>query len=472
MGAITVHGGNVVASAYNDNKGEDAAGIGGGDQSSGGTVNANGGAFGADIGGGREGKSGTIHITDGNVTARGGTSAAGIGSGHKCGEKTDAVNVTIDGGTINAHPGGGHDWNTGTTTHNFTFYSAHAGTAIGAGGNLYKGHSSPDSLSDEAYFSGSIILNGGEVNVHGRTVSSIGAVEDASLVEDTGRVEFNGARVVKHSGVGSYYAPMVKANEGQIVLKENDTLHQMVMGDDYWNGLELNNSAAIALKDDRINILRTYGNGFVAVIPCDHRNSDYEDKGENHSRTCKYCTYETDAEEHTYGELTYTWTDDNTQVTASLVCTGCKHEISETVDAASEVTKEAACSAKGETTYTATFKNPAFETQTKTEPIPKKVTPITTKTALKSATAKNQKYTGKALKPAVTVKDAKGKTVPASAYTVKYTNNVNVGTATATITAKKDSKYTGTVKTVRSTSRTIVRSVARRANGALQIEPR
>ena len=77
---------------------------------------------------------------------------------------------------------------------------------------------------------------------------------------------------------------------------------------------------------------------------------------------------------------------------------------------------------------------------------PGKKAPVTTKTALKAATAPNQTYTGKALKPAIAVKDAHGKVVPAGAYTVTYTNNTNPGTATATVTAKKDSKYTGTVK--------------------------
>ena len=43
-------------------------------------------------------------------------------------------------------------------------------------------------------------------------------------------------------------------------------------------------------------------------------------------------------------------------------------------------------------------------------------------------------YTGKALKPTVTVKDSKGKVINAKYYTVKYTNNTNVGKATVTVT--------------------------------------
>ena len=58
-----------------------------------------------------------------------------------------------------------------------------------------------------------------------------------------------------------------------------------------------------------------------------------------------------------------------------------------------------------------------------------------------TASVKNATYTGKALKPAVTVKDGKD-TVP---VTVKYSNNTKAGKGTAVITAKADSAYYGTV---------------------------
>lgn len=54
-------------------------------------------------------------------------------------------------------------------------------------------------------------------------------------------------------------------------------------------------------------------------------------------------------------------------------------------------------------------------------------------------------HTGKAITPAVTVKDSKGAVVAASNYTVSYTNNLNPGTATVTITFKGD-KYAGSVR--------------------------
>ncbi len=54
-------------------------------------------------------------------------------------------------------------------------------------------------------------------------------------------------------------------------------------------------------------------------------------------------------------------------------------------------------------------------------------------------------YTGKAVKPKVTVKDRKGKTIASSNYSVKYSNNVKIGTAaTATVTFKGN--YEGSKK--------------------------
>ncbi len=52
-------------------------------------------------------------------------------------------------------------------------------------------------------------------------------------------------------------------------------------------------------------------------------------------------------------------------------------------------------------------------------------------------------YTGKGLKPAVTVKDSAGKTIAASNYTVTYKNNKNVGKAIVTIKFKGN--YSGTI---------------------------
>ena len=54
----------------------------------------------------------------------------------------------------------------------------------------------------------------------------------------------------------------------------------------------------------------------------------------------------------------------------------------------------------------------------------------------------NKSYTGKAVKPAVTIKDGDKKLVKGTDYTVSYKNNTKIGTATVTIKGKGN--YTGT----------------------------
>ena len=61
---------------------------------------------------------------------------------------------------------------------------------------------------------------------------------------------------------------------------------------------------------------------------------------------------------------------------------------------------------------------------------------------LKIGKLSNQTYTGKALKPSITIKDGNKKLVSGTDYTVTYKNNTKPGKATATITGKGD--YTGT----------------------------
>ena len=61
---------------------------------------------------------------------------------------------------------------------------------------------------------------------------------------------------------------------------------------------------------------------------------------------------------------------------------------------------------------------------------------------LKIGKLSNQTYTGKALKPSITIKDGNKKLVSGTDYTVTYKNNTKPGKATVTITGKGD--YTGT----------------------------
>ena len=167
------------------------------------------------------------------------------------------------------------------------------------------------------------------------------------------------------------------------------------------------------------------------------------------STHCAKCSETKDTEVitalgHNWKAPTYTWSKDNKTVTATRVCSrDGSHKETEKVSTSSKVTTPATYSSAGKTTYTATFKNKAFTTQTKTVAD----IPILAPVKLSSVSAKAVTYTGAEQKPAVTVKDANGKTVSASNYTVKYSKNIAVGTATATVTAKANSGYTGTVKT-------------------------
>ncbi len=73
---------------------------------------------------------------------------------------------------------------------------------------------------------------------------------------------------------------------------------------------------------------------------------------------------------HAYGAPTYEWAADNSSVTATRVCANdASHVETETVSTTYAVTTAATCEAAGVGTYTATFTNSAFATQTKTEEI-------------------------------------------------------------------------------------------------------
>ena len=56
-------------------------------------------------------------------------------------------------------------------------------------------------------------------------------------------------------------------------------------------------------------------------------------------------------------------------------------------------------------------------------------------------------YDGTAKEPAVTLEDENGDPIPADEYTVGYSKNINVGTATVTIKAKDEGNYSFNVQT-------------------------
>ncbi len=84
---------------------------------------------------------------------------------------------------------------------------------------------------------------------------------------------------------------------------------------------------------------------------------------------------------HSWGEIEYTWADDNTTGTAKRVCTrDTSHVEEETVNTTSETT-DATCTEAGKTVYTAVYTNTAFGTKTKEVTIPAKGHNMTEHTA-------------------------------------------------------------------------------------------
>ena len=72
--------------------------------------------------------------------------------------------------------------------------------------------------------------------------------------------------------------------------------------------------------------------------------------------------------EHSYSEPVYTWSENNSTCTVTKTCSECHDIITETADVSTKTT-DATCTDEGLNTYTATFKNSDFKTQTKTSKI-------------------------------------------------------------------------------------------------------
>ena len=71
---------------------------------------------------------------------------------------------------------------------------------------------------------------------------------------------------------------------------------------------------------------------------------------------------------HSWGEPSYEWAGDLSSITAVRVCLNdSAHVETETVEVTAEVTRPAACTEPGETTYSAAFTNEAFTAQSRTE---------------------------------------------------------------------------------------------------------
>lgn len=184
--------------------GKYAAAIGGTDEHSFNTINISGstviaeaGDYGAGIGSGDESESGgTINITDGaDVNATGGTDAAGIGTGNEtdanCTIKISDSTVVAHGGRYGAGIGGGDGVSGGDITierSNITADSATDGAGIGGG---ESGHGGTITIIDStvkatgggyaAGIGGGDDGDGGNIKLQGSTVSAWGGVDGAGI---------------------------------------------------------------------------------------------------------------------------------------------------------------------------------------------------------------------------------------------------------------------------------------------------
>ncbi|WKY48998.1 cadherin-like beta sandwich domain-containing protein [Eubacteriaceae bacterium ES3] len=130
-----------------------------------GSLDGTGGDNGAGIGGGNNGTGGTITITSGTVTATGGAFAAGIGGGFEGAGGT----ITISGGTVTATSGG---------------YSAGIGGSMyGDGGTITISSGIVNATGGYcgAGIGGGAYANGGTITITGGTINAIGGYGGAAI---------------------------------------------------------------------------------------------------------------------------------------------------------------------------------------------------------------------------------------------------------------------------------------------------
>ncbi|MBO7673811.1 MAG: hypothetical protein J6S63_02225 [Atopobiaceae bacterium] len=152
---------------------------------------------------------------------------------------------------------------------------------------------------------------------------------------------------------------------------------------------------------------------------------------------------------HDWGAPSYAWSKDNKTVTATRTCNNDpSHTQTENAPATALVTKAATCTAKGTKTYTATFSNPAFGAQSKTESL-----------AALGHKWGTVKYTWS--------KDLK----KCTAQRVCSNDNTHTKVATAKVTSKVTTKPTATKAGVRTYTATFSASWAKTKTKTSSIDP-
>ena len=97
---------------------------------------------------------------------------------------------------------------------------------------------------------------------------------------------------------------------------------------------------------------------------------------------------------HIYKEPSYTWNEDNTECTATEICSLCQYEDTESVKAQETTLIPATCSQKGKVHYTALFTNDNFVTQDKEVIVPQLSHKNTEIRNARNATCESSGYSG------------------------------------------------------------------------------
>ena len=278
----------------------------------------------AAIGGGNETSTGTINIYDGTITANGAKYGAGIGGGDEC----DGGKINIYGGNITANGG---KW----------------GAGIGAGGRY----------DDASYFNGKITISGGDIEAHaGYSTSDHGAyyvklILDKAIAigvwggKGSGTLKISGGTIDAYTGTHSYYigsstycSTAMAAPNVTIIDPKNGGLSVSTLED----------KNTFAKADDRINYLTKKVCKGIHIESCTHKgDSTCENLTDTtHTVNCAHCG-NTLTLDHTFDKPTWTWNDDYSKATALFTCTDCNKQVS--VDA-----KITDSTSNGVKTYTAT----------------------------------------------------------------------------------------------------------------------
>ncbi|GAB6394994.1 MAG: Ig-like domain-containing protein [Bacteroidales bacterium] len=453
-GKITIEGGTITATG-----GYQAAGIGGGQECAGGgviritggTIIATGGYQAAGIGGGALGKSGIITVTGGTITATCGYAGAGIGGG----AYGNGGNITVTGGTITATGGA-----TGAGI---------GGGWEGDGGNISISNGiivavTPGGTGDPAGIgggggadAGTVTVTGGTVYASGGTGPGIGGGTGAT----GGVINITGSTVIADKiGIGHGGTTATNISGANTLVLSQSINTTTFGGATVLTGSNVEVSANITAGDTvvdvTLNAALTIPGGSTLIVPAGIVFDVNHQVLTNHGTISNYGSI-INAENWTgnpkEGTIQQGWIEN----ISAQPYTG--DSIKPVV-----VVKDGSQTLTLNTDYTVGYTN---NVNAGTATVTVTGMGSYTGTADKTFTINPQPiaagwiedipaqaHTGDFVMPSVTVGDSSRTLTPGVDYTVSYTNNVNAGTATATVTGMGN--YTGSV----SKNFIIIRAVA------------